>query len=156
MAMTLHRTDRLKAYCSDNFIINHRIQANMFRAASKNQQNEDCKLVILMRNDLKMTKGKIAAQAGHAAVNCALSIKKKDSETFDEWTMNGQTKIVLKVGSERELFEFKAIADAQNLNNSLICDAGRTQLEPGTFTCLGIGPAASSVLDKITGSLKML
>ncbi|MDR1404748.1 MAG: peptidyl-tRNA hydrolase Pth2 [Candidatus Methanoplasma sp.] len=118
--------------------------------------DEEFKLVILMRNDLKMTKGKIAAQAGHAAVNCALSIKKKDPKTFDRWTMSGQTKIVLRIDSERELFEFKAVADAQNINNSLICDAGRTQIEPGTCTCLGVGPAASSVLDKITGGLKML
>jgi PTH2 family peptidyl-tRNA hydrolase len=118
--------------------------------------DEDCKLVILMRNDLKMTKGKIAAQAGHASVNCALSIKKKDSKMFDKWALNGQTKIVLRVDSEQELFDFKAIADAQNINNSLIRDAGRTQIEPGTYTCLGIGPAPSSVLDKITGELKML
>ncbi|MDR0508297.1 MAG: peptidyl-tRNA hydrolase Pth2 [Candidatus Methanoplasma sp.] len=113
-------------------------------------------MVILMRDDLKMSKGKVAAQAGHAAVNCALSIKKKDSDTFEKWTLCGQPIIVLKIGSERELFEFKAIADAQDLNNSVICDAGRTQIEPGTFTCLGMGPAASAVLDKITGELKML
>ncbi|MDR0309742.1 MAG: peptidyl-tRNA hydrolase Pth2 [Candidatus Methanoplasma sp.] len=117
---------------------------------------KECKLVILMRNDLKMTKGKLAAQAGHASVNCALSIKKNDPKMFDLWLLNGQTKIVLKVDSERDLFEFKAIADAKDLNNSIICDAGRTQLEPGTYTCLGIGPALSSVLDKITGDLKML
>ncbi len=118
--------------------------------------DEDYKLVILMRNDLKMTKGKIAAQAGHAAVNCALSSKKKDPKTFDRWTASGQAKIVLRIDSKEQLFEFKAIADAQGLNNSIICDAGRTQIEPGTFTCLGIGPAESSVLDKITGELKML
>ncbi|MCL2032730.1 MAG: peptidyl-tRNA hydrolase Pth2 [Methanomassiliicoccaceae archaeon] len=119
-------------------------------------RDEDFKMVILMRNDLKMGRGKIAAQAAHAAVNCALSIKKKDSSAFDKWMLSGQTKIVLRVDSERELFDFKAVADVQGLNNSVVCDAGRTQLEPGTYTCLGIGPAASSVLDKITGELKML
>ena len=118
--------------------------------------DEEYKMVIIMRNDLKMTKGKIAAQAGHAAVNCALSIKKKDPKTFDRWTMTGQTKVVLRVDSEKELFEFKAIADTQNINNSIICDAGRTQIEPGTYTCLGMGPAASPALDKITGELRML
>jgi len=125
----------------------------MFRVTGP---SEDYKLVILVRSDLKITKGKIAAQVGHASVNCALSIKKKDSKTFDMWMLSGQTKIVLKVKSEAELFEFKAIADAQKINNSLIRDAGRTQIEPGTCTCLGIGPAASQVLDKITGELKML
>ncbi|MCL2296265.1 MAG: peptidyl-tRNA hydrolase Pth2 [Methanomassiliicoccaceae archaeon] len=113
-------------------------------------------MVILMRDDLKMSKGKIAAQTGHAAVNCALSIKKKDSDMFEKWTLCGQPLIVLKINSERELFEFKAIADAQDINNSVICDAGRTEIKPGTITCLGIGPASSAVLDKITGELKML
>lgn len=117
---------------------------------------EDYKMVILVRNDIKMTKGKIAAQVGHASVNCALSIKKKDPKVFDTWTMSGQTKVVLRVNSEEELFEFKAIADAQGLNNSVIRDAGRTQIEPGTYTCLGIGPAETTAIDKITGGLKML
>ena len=117
---------------------------------------EEYKLVVLMRDDLKMTPGKVAAQAGHAAVNCALSIKKKDSEAFDKWTIGGQPIIVLRIKSEKDLFEFKAIADAQKINNSIVCDAGRTQIEPGTNTCLGIGPAAVAVLDKITGELSML
>jgi len=120
------------------------------------RSDEEYKLVVLVRDDLKITKGKIAAQVGHAAVNCALSIRKKDPDTFDEWTSNGQPIIVLRVGSEREMFEFKAIADAKDINNSVICDAGKTQIEPGTYTCLGIGPAASAVLDKITGELRML
>jgi len=117
---------------------------------------EEYKLVILVRDDLRITKGKIAAQAGHAAVNCALSIKKKDPDIFEKWSENGQPIIVLRVATEREMFEFKAIADTQNLNNSVVCDAGKTQIAPGTNTCLGIGPAASSVLDKITGELRML
>lgn len=126
----------------------------MFRLGSPG--DSDYKMVILMRNDLKMTKGKIAAQASHAAVNCALNSKKKDPKTFDKWISCGQTKVVLRVDSKEELFDFKAIVDAQGINNSLICDAGRTQIEPGSITCLGIGPADSSLLDKITGELKML
>jgi PTH2 family peptidyl-tRNA hydrolase len=114
------------------------------------------KLVILVRNDLKMGKGKIAAQVGHAAVNCALASKKNYPKNFDGWMSSCQPKIVLRVDSEEELFQFKAIADAQGINNSVITDAGRTQIEPGSITCLGIGPEKVSVLDKITGDLKML
>ncbi len=120
------------------------------------QSVEEYKLVVLVRDDVKMTKGKIAAQTGHAAVNCALSIKKRDPDAYDKWTLNGQPIIVLKIGSEMELFEFKAVADAQGINNSVVSDAGKTQVEPGTITCIGIGPAASAVIDKITGELKML
>jgi peptidyl-tRNA hydrolase len=122
----------------------------------RNAADDDYKMVILVRNDLKMTKGKIAAQVGHAAVNCAFSSKKKDSKNFDKWFSEGQTKVVLRVDSEEELFQYKAMADAQNINNSIVRDAGRTQIEPGSYTCLGLGPEKSSVVDKMTGELKML
>lgn len=118
--------------------------------------SEERKVVILMRNDLKMSKGKVAAQVGHAAVNCALAAQKHDKKNFDAWIAAGQAKVVLKVDSERELFEFKAIAESQGFTTSIICDAGRTEIAPGTYTCLGIGPAAVSSIDKITGDLKML
>jgi PTH2 family peptidyl-tRNA hydrolase len=128
----------------------------MFRIRVLGSHDDDYKMVILMRNDLKMGKGKIAAQAAHAAVICSHACKKKDPKAFDSWLLSGQTKVVLKVNSESELFEFKAMAEAQNMTTAIVCDAGRTQLDPGTYTCLGIGPAAISVLDKITGELKML
>ena len=73
---------------------------------------DDRKLVVLVRNDLKMTKGKIAAQVAHAAVNCAFASKKKDAVNFNAWYDSGQAKVVLRVDSERELFEFKAVAEA--------------------------------------------
>ena len=117
---------------------------------------DDRKLVVLVRNDLKMTKGKIAAQVAHAAVNCAFASKKKDAANFSAWYDSGQAKVVLRVASERELFEFKSLAEALGITCSLITDAGRTQIEPGSITCLGIGPEKVSVLDRITGELKML
>ena len=117
---------------------------------------DDFKFVILVRNDIKMTKGKVAAQVAHAAVNCAFASKKKDSANFNKWYDSGQAKVVLKVDSLRDLYEFKAVAEAVGITCSLIIDAGRTQIEPGTVTCLGIGPEKVSVLDKITGELKML
>lgn len=103
-----------------------------------------------------MTKGKVAAQVGHAAVNCAFASRKSNPSKFNEWYDSGQTKVVLKVDSLRDLFEYKAVAEAQGVTCSLISDAGRTQIDPGTVTCLGIGPDKESVLDKITGDLKML
>lgn len=116
----------------------------------------DFKLVILVRTDLKMSKGKTAAQAAHAAVTCALASKKNDSRTFDRWMSEGQRKVVLKVSSLQELYDFKAIADAQRMTNSLITDQGRTEIPAGSVTCIGIGPAPNAVLDKITGGLSML
>ncbi|MDY5871821.1 MAG: peptidyl-tRNA hydrolase Pth2 [Candidatus Methanomethylophilaceae archaeon] len=118
--------------------------------------SDDAKMVIVVRADLKLSKGKTAAQAAHAAVNCAFASKKKDPRTFDKWFAEGQKKVVLKVQDLKQLYEIKAMADASGLVNSLITDAGRTEIEPGTVTCLGIGPSTDSMLDKITGDLSML
>jgi peptidyl-tRNA hydrolase, PTH2 family len=120
-------------------------------------KEEEYKLVIVMRSDLKMSKGKIAAQASHAAVNCAFACKKKDPKGFDKWYSDGgQKKVVLKVNSLDEIYELKAVADAQGITNTVIIDQGRTEIPTGSVTCIGIGPGPDSVIDKITGGLSML
>ncbi len=117
-------------------------------------------MVIVVRSDLDMGKGKVAAQVAHAAVSLVLEIQgsnnKKWKEWFDEWLAQGQPKIVVKVNSLDELMRRKEMAERQGLPTSLIIDAGKTQVEPGTVTCLGIGPGPSEVIDKITGDLKLL
>ncbi len=119
-------------------------------------RDEEYKVVVLVRQDLKMSKGKTAAQVSHAAVSCALQAYRKRPSLFSQWDGIGQKIVCLKVASQKELFEFKAIADAQNLITAIVCDAGRTEVDPGTITCMGIGPEKQSVLDKITGELGML
>ena len=118
-------------------------------------EDMEYKMVIIVRADLKLSKGKAAAQASHAAVNCAFASKKKDPKTFDRWYSEGQRKVVLKVPDLKTLFEIKVMADAQNLVNSLITDAGRTEIPAGTVTCIGIGPGKGSDIDKVTGELQM-
>ena len=122
----------------------------------RSKTDEEYKMVIVMRSDLKMSKGKLAAQAAHAAVNCAFAAKKKDPRGFDKWYSEGQKKVVLKVDSLERLYEIKAIVDANSINNSLITDAGRTEIATGSVTCIGIGPSTDAILDKITGELSML
>ena len=111
------------------------------------------KLVILFREDLKLPKGKMSAQAGHAAVD---SVLKSDKKIVDEWRKTGAGKIVLKVKDEKELFKFKQMAEDFGLKTALVTDAGRTVLQPGTITCLGIGPDEENKIDRITGKLKMM
>lgn len=115
----------------------------------------DIKQVIVVRADLGMGKGKIAAQVGHACVLGAENVRRSHPDWFSKW-WGGQEKIVLKVNSETELEEIKRAAIDLNLPWSEVTDAGHTQIAPGTFTCISIGPAPEDLVDKITKHLKLL
>ena len=110
------------------------------------------KQVILVRQDLKLPKGKMAAQCAHASVESVLNSSKSK---VDEWRSEGQKKVVLKVEDEKELIKYQNLAKREKLVASLITDAGRTCIAPGTKTCLGIGPDDEDKIDKVTGKLKM-
>jgi PTH2 family peptidyl-tRNA hydrolase len=111
------------------------------------------KQVIVVRTDLKMGKGKIAAQACHASITC---YKKADKEDIRKWELLGQKKVVLKIASEEELLELYSLIKESDLTCALITDAGHTQIEPSTITCLGIGPGPDDLIDKYTSHLKLL
>jgi PTH2 family peptidyl-tRNA hydrolase len=113
------------------------------------------KQVIVVRADLGMGKGKIAAQVGHACVLGAESVRKSHPDWFEKWWAS-QEKIVLKVNSEKELQEVKKSAIELGLPWAEVTDAGHTQIAPGTFTCISIGPAPEELVDKITNELKLL
>jgi PTH2 family peptidyl-tRNA hydrolase len=133
------------------------------------------KAVCVMRTDLrnsdghKVPKGKLIAQGGHAFVG--LLLKKMVHTTDDEgkdygvyarkesplytWIEEKFTKIVLAVDSEEELAEIYFKAMTAGLNVVDIVDNGETEFGKPTFTCIGIGPAWSEDIDKITGHLKL-
>ena len=113
------------------------------------------KQVIVVRTDLDMGKGKIAAQVGHACVLGAEHVRKSNPEWFTEW-WNGQEKVVVKVSSLKELEGIKQGAIELGLPWSEVTDAGHTQIEPGTTTCISLGPAPEERVDKITGELSLL
>ncbi len=114
------------------------------------------KQVIVVRADLKMSKGKLAAQAGHAAVSAAEEARKLHPTWWKAWLYEGQCKIAVKVTTEKELIKLQDDAKDFGLSCALICDRGLTELPPETVTCLGIGPAPSEKVDKITGKLTLL
>jgi PTH2 family peptidyl-tRNA hydrolase len=114
------------------------------------------KQAIVVRADLKMGKGKIAAQASHAAVSAAEEARKRHGEWWEEWLDEGQRKVVVKVKNEAELLRLKQQAERMRLPHALIYDRGLTQLPPDTLTCLGIGPAPNAKIDRITGKLRLL
>ena len=121
--------------------------------------NRSIKQCIVMRNDLNMRKGKMAAQAAHASIHALL-----DSVLYDvgptkllvTWLTEGMTKICVRVDSELELMEINKKAYDAGLEVHLIKDAGLTEFKEPTYTCLSIGPDRADKIDKITGELKLL
>lgn len=113
--------------------------------------------MIVVRSDLGMGKGKVAAQVAHAALDAADMAKRKHPDWYESWREQGQAKVVVKTdGGEQALEELQRQARSLGLPVSLIQDRGLTQVEPGTATCLGIGPGPSGEIDKVTGKLKLL
>ncbi len=110
------------------------------------------KQVILVRQDLKLPKGKACAQAAHASVEAVL---KSDKGNVRKWRSEQSAKIVLKVRDRAELYHYLQLAKDSGLTAALITDAGRTVIAPGTETCVAIGPDEESKIDRITGKLGM-
>lgn len=136
------------------------------------------KQMIVMRRDLKMRKGKIAAQAGHACVEAVLLALKKEDRLGDicesgvdyitlvsggkeptplsDWFEKGVAKICVYVDSEEELLEIDKKAKELGFISALIQDAGMTEFhgEP-TYTCLALEPLTAEQVDPLTGSLPL-
>ncbi|MGN0176633.1 MAG: aminoacyl-tRNA hydrolase [Methanobrevibacter sp.] len=111
------------------------------------------KQVIIVRTDLKMGKGKIAAQCCHGSIG---SYKKASPDKIKKWENEAYAKVVLKVKTLDELTELKKLADINKVPNYLVVDAGRTQIPTSSVTVLALGPDEDEIIDKITGDLKLL
>lgn len=114
---------------------------------------DEYKQVIVVRTDISMPPGKAGAQIGHAVMSSYLAASKK---ARDIWTKHGQTKIVVKISSERELIDLYHAIQEAGVPCALIRDEGRTVFHGQiTTTCLGIGPAPPYEIDKFTGHLRL-
>lgn len=135
------------------------------------------KMMIVVRRDLKMRKGKIAAQAGHAAVEAALAALAKEDRLSDvvfegdyiklrpsdkpatplsDWFDFGVAKICVYVDSEEELKAIDLKAKEAGIISMMILDAGMTEFHGNpTFTCLALEPQTAEILDPITGGLPL-
>ncbi|MFQ5986859.1 MAG: peptidyl-tRNA hydrolase Pth2 [Thermoplasmata archaeon] len=114
------------------------------------------KLAVVVREDLGLSAGKVAAQVGHASVACALKAQKGKRAWFRAWMDEGQRKVVLRIDGRGALLDLQQEGRALGLTTALITDAGLTEVPPGTQTCLGLGPGPENVVDRVTGQLRLL
>jgi PTH2 family peptidyl-tRNA hydrolase len=114
------------------------------------------KQVIILRTDIKMSKGKLTVQACHASVGALENARKMHPSWVKSWLNEGQKKVVAKVRSLESLERLRRQAENEGLPNALIEDKGLTEIPPGTVTALGIGPAPDEDVDKITHDLPLL
>ncbi len=114
------------------------------------------KMVFVVRGELRLTPGKAAVQVAHAAVMLVLQSQKRRGDGLERWLQEGQKKIAVVAPTLAEMVERQARASRQGIATVWVDDAGFTEVAPGTRTCLGLGPAPSLELDKITGDLALL
>lgn len=110
------------------------------------------KQTIVVRTDLDMGTGKLAAQVAHASL---LAYEDASTATQQDWKNSGQTKVVLKGDDDEQLFALAEQAKRDGLPHAIVRDAGRTQLESGTVTALAVGPAPAAAVDAVTGDLSL-
>lgn len=135
--------------------------ANLFksifqRTSTALKLSEPMQMSLVVRSDLKMSPGKIGAQCAHAAVICHTKAEKNKPEHLAAWLNLGQPKVVLRIGSQKEIEYLAKIATEKHVVNGLVRDAGRTEVLAGTITVLGIGPDTKTKVDELTGKLKLL
>ncbi|KAJ2157746.1 hypothetical protein GGF46_004279 [Coemansia sp. RSA 552] len=116
---------------------------------------EDIKMVLVIRTDLGMSKGKVAAQCSHAALACYRQARRKEPALLKAWEMMGETKVTVRCTSEEELLQLQGRAQNAGLVAQSIRDAGRTQIAAGSRTVLGIGPGPTSLIDRVSGNLQL-
>ncbi|MDY6770979.1 MAG: peptidyl-tRNA hydrolase Pth2 [Candidatus Nanohaloarchaea archaeon] len=108
---------------------------------------------IVLRQDLGLSEGKKISQACHA---CLGAFQKAGNDVINSWQDSGAKKVALKADDEETLRRLFEQAKRKDLPAYLVTDAGRTELEPGTVTCLGVGPADENDIDAVTGELELI
>ena len=110
-------------------------------------------MLLIVRKDLKMGGGKVAAQCCHATLG---AVERCDASVVEYWRGQGEAKVVVKCESEVDMMKLRQDAMRRNVPTHVVCDAGRTQIAAGSRTVLALGPARREEIDAVAGHLKLL
>jgi peptidyl-tRNA hydrolase len=128
--------------------------------ASTAEEKVMYKMVLVVNRELKMKAGKMAAQCAHAAVGVFSYLVSSQATTeqraaLEEWTNQGQMKVVLRCPTLVEVQEIEAKAAELGVITYQVYDAGRTQVKAGSATVLAVGPAPIPTVNQLTKHLKL-
>lgn len=126
------------------------------KSGSGSEVEIELKMICVVRTDLKMSSGKIAAQCVHAALGATRKVERLNPNLLSVWVNSGEKVVCLQVDSRHTLEELHQTALAATLPTYIVYDAGRTEVEAGSATVLSIGPASVDLINAITGHLKLL
>jgi peptidyl-tRNA hydrolase len=121
-----------------------------------NSFSRDLKMVMVVRTDLKMGHGKVAAQCCHACLGLYKALLKKDLPRLQAWENSNYKKVVVKCTTEEEMISIAEKARKKGLEYYIVRDAGLTQIIPGSKTVISVGPASEEELRDVTNQLKLL
>ena len=120
------------------------------------KSEESLTMVLVTRKDLTLSKGKLAAQCGHAAVECALKAKRESPRTLEKWRTNGARKVVIEAPSLDALKRLFGAAQAAGIIAYMVRDAGHTEIPSGTVTVVGLGPDTRQRIDEYTSGFSLV
>ncbi|KAJ4708087.1 Peptidyl-tRNA hydrolase 2, mitochondrial [Melia azedarach] len=121
-----------------------------------NNGYQDLKMVLVVRQDLKMGCGKIASQCAHAATGMYAELMQSEWSLLRQWEQCGQPKIVVTCKNQQEMNKLKEAAENMGLPTFVVADAGRTQVSAGSKTVLAIGPGPKTLVDSVSGKQRLL
>ncbi|KAF8036055.1 hypothetical protein BT93_C1916 [Corymbia citriodora subsp. variegata] len=117
---------------------------------------QELKMVLVIRQDLKMGPGKVASQCAHAAMGMYAELMQSNQFILRQWEQRGQPKIVYTCKNQQEMNQLREAAESTGLPTFAVTDAGRTQVAADSRTVLAIGPGPKVPVDLITGKLRLL
>ena len=113
-------------------------------------------MVLVTRGDLDLSRGKLAAQCGHAVAECVLKAKREEPRMLKRYMKEGARKVVCAAPNLEALRRLFGDARVCGLVYYMVTDAGHTEIPAGTVTVLGIGPGPRSEIDPLTSSLPLV
>lgn len=126
---------------------------------------QNAKMVIVVRKDLNMRKGKFASQVANATLQ--FLVHNNESERTDEmhvklaheevaWLTGGMSRIIATVDSENALQDLTLKAEVHGIPAYAVYDSRVTSEKERVLTCVAFGPADGEDIAIIMSKLKIV